>query len=348
MGHEVTIASNSYGDVCTPRDIYLKRGKGKIGGLLHYISLKYLLHTRLKGYDIVAINDPHFTALQPSLLKNLFDRLRKENGSLFYTAMSTDIFFLKMLEDKNSPLRYSEWFINGNPSPWYINNTDRWNNWHNTELQDYQKHFFKNIDGAVAVLYEYYKGLEYALPTHKISYGGIPIVTESIPVKPVGENNKIKILLCRDSNRRLLKGSDILLNGAERILRKYPDKVELNIAENLPYNIFIEELGRNDIILDQVYSYTPATTALLAMAMGKTVISGGESDYYRFINEHSNFPIINASLDIDSLSRQIDQLVTNPGLIGENGRKSIDFVKKHNDSHVVARRFLSFWVSKLK
>ena len=80
-----------------------------------------------------------------------------------------------------------------------------------------------------------------------------------------------------------MKGSDILERAAANIVTKYPDKVELFIAENLPYEVFLEELKKSDIILDQVYSYTPATTALLSMALGKTVVSGGEPEYYNFI-----------------------------------------------------------------
>lgn len=342
-GHNVVVASNGGRWMQTECDLKLKRKEGKLGGLLHYVDVKYLKHKDLKGYDIVAVNDPHFVSLKPSRLKELFDRLRRENGRIFYTAMSTDIYYLKMLEDENSPLRYSEWFVDHKPSKWYLENTAQWNEWHAPDLQNYQKHFFERIDGAVAVLYEYYKGLEYALPKDRIGYGGIPVNTSVMTYEQRDISNRIKILLCRDSARATMKGSEVLLKAAERIKQQYPDKVDLSIAEHLPFNSFIKVVQQSDIVLDQIYSYTPATTALLSMAMGKTVLSGGEKEFYDFIGEKENTPIINAQLNDEDIFKDIEALINNPEIIKEKGSDSRKFVLKHNSDDVVAERFIRFW-----
>ena len=109
----------------------------------------------------------------------------------------------------------------------------------------------------------------------------------------------------------------------------------------------MERLRDADIVLDQLYSYTPATNALLAMAMGKVVVSGGEPEYYDFIGEYDNRPIINAVPDDDeALFRSIEEAVLNPRSLIERGIKSREFAIKHNDADVVAKRFIDFWKSK--
>jgi hypothetical protein len=101
------------------------------------------------------------------------------------------------------------------------------------------------------------------------------------------------------------------------------------------------------VLLDQIYSYTPATNALIAMSRGLNVVSGGEPDFYDFIGEHSNRPIINASTNLDDLTDVLADVVAHPELIAERGRQSRQFVLKHNAANIVAQRYLNFWTSKL-
>ncbi|MCH5241269.1 MAG: hypothetical protein J1F67_02435 [Muribaculaceae bacterium] len=343
LGHNVTIMAPVNYLSSKKVDINIKRKEGKLGGLLFYLKLLTTWHKYLKGYDIVAINDPVFLSLRPERLAPLFKRLKAENGSLFYTAMSHDINYLRMCSDSNSPLKFSEYFIEGKPSPWNLENPQRWKNWFKPELMEYQDYVFENLDGAISVLYEYHKGLEYLYDKSKITYGGIPINTKEIQFVGSPLKSKVRLMLGKDRRRVKVKGSDILEKAARNIIEKYPNDVELFVAENLPYEIFIEEIKKSDVILDQVYSYTPATTALLSMAMGKTVVSGGEPEYYDFIGEKDNHPIINASYNLEKMTRELENVVLDRDFIKNNSIKSRDFVIKHNDSELVAKRFLEQW-----
>lgn len=347
LGQEVTVMAPvnylSSGKV----DINTQRKDGRLGGLAIYLKSTLSWHKYLKGYDIVAINDPVFLSLRPQKLRSIFRRLKNENGAVFYTAMSNDVNYLRMCEDKDSPLRFSEYFINGNPSPWNLENPSRWKNWFKPELVNYQDYVFENLDGAVSVLYEYHKGLEYFYDENKIAYGGIPVNTKEVPFIESPLKSPIRMMLGKDRRRIKMKGTDILEQAANNIVDKYPEDVKLVVAENLPYEVFIEELKKADIVLDQAYSYTPATTALLSMAMGKTVVSGGEPEFYEFINERNNHPIINASFDVEKMTADLERVVTDRDFLINNSLKSREFVEKHNDSEVVAKRFLDFWNKKL-
>lgn len=344
LGCEVVVASDGSRWVNSLRDIDITRTPGKAGGLSHWLRMERLLRSQLSGFDIVAVNDPMFASLRPALTKRLFNLLRKRNGSVFLTSMSTDLPFLDMLQAEDSPLNYSEWFVNGSPSRYYHANTATWKKWHAPQITDYQNYFFDNIDGAVSVLFEYHLGMERRLGLSRAAYGGIPIQTELFqPVALPESPKRIRLFLGRDRTRMLEKGSDMLEMAAKKVVEKYPDRAELIVVENRPYSEFSELLRSAHVVLDQIYSYTPATTALMAMAYGLNVVSGGEPEFYDFIGETDNRPVINAPIEFEPLCSAIEQVVLHPEEIRSRGMRSREFVVKHNDSRVVARRFLDFW-----
>ncbi len=349
LGCDVTVVSDGARWVNCGRDFDISRKPGKLGGLQHFLSLRFgIISHLLNSNDIVAIHDFGFAQLRFKKLKYLFDRLVKNNRSVFLTSMSTDIAFLDMLEAPDTPLAYSEWFVNGKKSRMLESHPEMWDERHAKPLVDFQRYVLSKIDGAVSVLYEYQLGMERTLGADKTAYGGIPIDTDFFaPVELPDNIKKVKLFLGRDRNRKLVKGSDYLETAARRVIEKHPDKAELTIVENKPFDEFTALMKDSHVVLDQIYSYTPATTALMAMSYGLNVVTGGEPDYYDFIGEHDNRPIINAPLEVDELTAVIERIVLNPAEIPQRGRMSREFVVKHNDSRVVAQRFLDFWTKKL-
>lgn len=350
LGCDVTVVSDGCRWMDCDRQITLRRKPGKLGALEYAARIFYgLSGGNLSGYDIVSVHDPHFVDLRPGKIRFFFDMLRRRNRSVFLSAMSTDIAYLDMLEAPDSPLRYSEWFVDGKPSRWMELHRQRWNEWHGRDLVDYQTHFFDNIDGAVSVLYEYQLGMERRLGADRSAYGGIPVDTELYtPVQLPEKIGKVRLFLGRDKSRMVMKGTDLLEAAARAVVERHPDKAELVIVENVPFGEFTELLKSAHVVLDQIYSYTPATTALMAMAYGLNVVSGGEPEYYDFIGEKENRPIINAPTDIEPLTDAIERIVLNPSEIRERGRRSREFVVRHNSCETVAHRFLDFWLSKQK
>lgn len=349
LGCDVTQASDGTGWMNTERQIDITRKPGKLGGLEFYMRLLAgdLRHL-MRGFDIVAVHDLNFVGLRPERLRPLFKRLKRQNGSLFLTAMSTDIAYLDMVSAADSPLRYSEWFVNGRPSRHYLANVKNWESWHAPALTSYQHEALEMLDGAVSVLYEYHLGMVRTLGEERAAYGGLPIDTGLFdPVAIPEKIDKVKIFLGRDRNRKLMKGSDFLELAARAVVNEMPDRAELEIVENIPYSEFVKRLRNGHVVLDQIYSYTPATTALMAMSYGLNAVSGGEPEYYDFIGEADNRPIINAPTELENLTDTLREVVMHPEQIAERGHKSREFVLKHNDTDVVARRFLDFWLGKL-
>ncbi len=345
MGHDVTVASNGSHWMRTGRDIDLRRRlDGKLGGALLWVELNTLLRNRFKGYDVVQVSNPTFLDLRPHRNRSFFDRLRCDNGGVFLSVLATDSYFVEMCCQPDSPLKYSEWQINGRPGPVIHEKKD----WLRPELCDHCQYIYDNIDGAVTALYEYELSARRYLHSEKVAYGGIPIDTTAITPQYINDVPEIVTLfLGRHRHRKAEKGTDRIEVVAQAVVDRYPHKCRLDIVENLPYNEYLKRMRNSHVVLDQLYSYTPATNALLAMSMGLNTLSGGEKEFYDFIGEKELRPIINAIPDDDALYEIIEEVVLNPAAIVTRSREGREFVEKHNDSKVVAQRFIDFWQQKI-
>ncbi len=344
-GHEVVVASDGSGWMNTERTLNLRRPlPGPAGGALLFLRL--LASKRLEGYDVVSLMSPSFITLRPSRLKVIFDRLKARNGKVFLTAAGTDKAFMDMILAKDCPLRYSEYFNadgsqNLRNAQTLINDSE----WQKGEIGEFCEYVYKNVDGVTTALYEYQLAMQRKLPSSRLAYVGIPIDLEA--VKPLQrrliDSGKVNIFLGRHRHRMALKGTDRLEIAARRVADENPEKCQLTIVENLPYAEYLEKLCSADIVLDQIYSPTPATNALLSMAMGQAVVSGAEHEYYDFIGEKNDFPIFNALPDDEQLYELLTKLVKNQELITQAGAAGRDFVCRHNDADLVAQRCLDFW-----
>lgn len=346
MGHEVTVASHGSYWMNTNRDIDISRpSKGKMGGALLWLKLNTLLRNSFKGYDIVQISNPTFLDLRPNRIQEIFNRIKQSNGKVFLSALGTDSYFVEMCCMHNSPLKYSEWQIYGKPGPIINKKAD----WLQPVLSDHCKYIYDNIDGAITALYEYELSVQRVLPSDKIAYGGIPINTRSITPHYIENTPEIVTLfLGRHSYRQAEKGTDIIERVARAVAQKHPSRCRLEIVEDLPYEEYLARMRKSHVVLDQLYSYTPATNSLLAMAMGLNTLSGGEKEFYDFIGEYELRPIINATPNEDILFNTLEDVVLNPQLIAQRSREGRMFVEKHNDSKVVAQRFIDFWQQKMQ
>ncbi|MDE6306745.1 MAG: glycosyltransferase family 1 protein [Muribaculaceae bacterium] len=349
MGHDVTVASDGCRWMDTARQIDLSRPlQGKAGGALLWLRLRTLLARDLRGYDVVAVNNPVFVDLQPHRVMSLFRWLKRNNGSVFLTAMGTDSPYVRMCVAEDSPLRYNEFRINGCRSPFASAHPETEEAWLRMPLSDHCRRIYDGIDGAVSALYEYHLAIQRVLPPEKVAYGGIPVdladvrrtVSDEVP-------ERVTLFLGRHSDRMLEKGTDRMEAAARAIVGEMPGRCRLEIVENQPYARYQELLGNAHVMLDQLYSYTPATNALLGMARGMTVVTGAEPEYYDFIGERINRPIINAVPDDAVLADQLRTIVSQPDMIPRRAESGRRFVTQHNSTEAVAGRFVDFWMRRL-
>ncbi len=343
LGHDVTVASNGSRWMATERNIDLRRRPGKLGGLLLWTRLSTVLASRLKGFDVVQISNPIFVEQKPHRVRTLFDRLRRDNGRIFLTALGTDTAYVDMCMSPKSPLRYSEWSIDGHPTPFFTSPEGLDHaKWLVNPLADHARYIYDNVDGVVSALYEYHRAMQSVIDEDRLAYAGIPVDTASIPFVPPTYDGDgcLNILAPYHPGREGEKGTDVLYRVAQKVANTHVDRVT-----GLKYSDFVDRLKASDVVLDQLYSYTPATTALVAMAMGKTVVTGAEADFEDYIGDR--VPAINVDpANPERLKADIERLCV-PYMLQRRAEEARQFVERNNDMKVVADRFLDFWNTRL-
>ena len=344
-GHKVVVASDGNRWMDTERDIDLGRiFDNKLGGALLWIKTLRLLQTSLAGFDIVSISNPTFPFLKPSRMQRVLKLLKKNNRHLFVNALGPDSFYVDSCLNNRSNLRYSEWFVEGKPTEFYLKNNREIQNWNDPPLKSLYYDLYCSSVGTTTILYEYDRIWKTFLEDESIGYTGIPIDTEAIkPLSLPDKPEKVKLFLGYKREHMLEKGTDRIMAAAKRVAEKYPDKCSLEIVENIPYKEYLDRMKNAHVVLDQLYSYTPATNALLAMAYGLNTLSGGEQEFYDFIGEQELRPVINAVPDDETLFAILVDVINHPERIKVRGLQGREFVERHHNLEFIADRYLEFW-----
>ena len=345
LGHTAVVASNGSHWMDTSRDIDLKRGPGKLGALRYVLDVLRAL-PQMRGFDVVVTCGHIFLDLKPGKVRRVFDWLKRHNRCMVLGALGTDYVYYHACHDGKT-YRYSDFMVGDNPSPYALSSeyqTKHENNWKLPLMREHSEHILNNIDGAISCLWEYHECYK-PLLGDRLAYGGIPIDTKYVEPRTLDrEPEKVKFFIGIQRDRNILKGTDQLLEAAQRTVDRYPNLCKLKVVENIPYEEYVKLLNESHVLLDQLYSYTPATNALLAMARGLVAVSGAEPEYYDLIGEHENQPIINVSPLIEGdIDAKLEWIVQNKHLLPDLSRRSREFVEKHNESHVVAKRHLEFY-----
>ena len=340
LGHQVTVLSNGDFWKNYPRDIDLVRKPGKLGGILYIAKLLTIVH-KLRGYDIVQLINPMLLELKAERIFSIYRYLRKHNKKVILGGFGMDYYWVHVCcQDK--PLRYSDFNIGDK----LRNNADALKErkeWLGTTKERLNRMIAEDCDGIITGLYEYWACYYPNFP-RKTTFIPFPIrsyahtadISYAIP-------QKIKLFIGINKLRSEYKGTDIMLKAAQTIAEKYPEKVELRVAESLPFKQYVEMMNGSDAILDQLYSYTPSMNPLEAMARGIICIGGGEPENYEIIHETQLKPILNVLPTYESVYQQLEQLVLHPERIPQLKKESIEYINKHHDYMKVAKKYEEYY-----
>ncbi|MGI6243042.1 MAG: glycosyltransferase [Prevotella sp.] len=340
LGHEVTIASNGDFWKNYPRDINLDRKPGKMGGarLLKDIFMNL---SRLKGYDVVQLINPMFVELKAKRNYTLYRWLRKHNGKVFMGAFGMDYYWVNE-NITRKPLRYSD-FNFGDTLRETPDAIKERKDWIGTTKEKLNKYIANDCDGIICGLYEYWACYQPLFP-NKTCFIPFPIKPKiGIRQKQIAVSKPLNLFIGISKKRSEYKGTDIMLAAAKAVSYKYPGRLNLIIAEGVPFTQYVGMMSKADVILDQLYSYTPAMNALEAMSQGIVCIGGGEPENYEIIGEHDLRPIINVKPTYESVFHEIEQLVLNPQQIVKLKHQSIEYIRRHHDYIKVAEQYVSVY-----
>lgn len=355
LGHQVVVASDGDGWKDYPRDVDLNRPSlNKWHSIFWWMRMRRTFHT-FRDYDVVQLINPAFLSLCAERILPYYKYLRKHNGKVFLGAFGMDHYFVKASIDCHT-FRYGDFNI-GDTLRSFPDN-DVWiTDWLKGEKGKLNQIIANDCDGIIAGLYEYYASYQSDFSS-KLTFIPFPIRISSLDEEAVSPVTRASFdRLQKDSTapvrffvgiqrlRSAYKGTDIMLHALQRVKQRYPELTEIIKVESVPFAQYVQLMEGCHVILDQLYSYTPAMNALEAMAHGLVVVGGGEPENYEVLGEEELRPIINVLPDEEHIYQSLCRLVEQRHLLPRLSHQSVEYIRRHHDYVRVAQRYLDFWRS---
>lgn len=339
LGHEVTVLSDGDSWKNYPRDLDLKRVSYNHLDGLHYLIRLIRLLPHLRGFDVVQLINPMFLEIKAERILPIYKYLRRNNKRVFLGAYGMDRYWVMAGCDGKS-FRYSD-FNFGNQLRESAEITQWKNEWLLGSKGVLNQYIAEDCDGIIAGLYEYWKSY-YPHFSNKTTFIPFPINPNEItPIHPRNDG-KVRCFIGIQKYRNAYKGTDIMLRALENIARRYPN-CEIVKVESVPFAQYQDMMNDSDLLLDQLYSYTPAMNGLLAMAKGLVLVGGGEPEAYDLLGEKTIRPIINVQPDQEDVEQKLAQIMEHPEIIPTLSEMSRKYIQKHHNYIQVAQSYINFW-----
>ncbi len=337
LGHSVTVVSNGDFWKNYPRDIDVARHDGRLGGMRLLLRL-YRLLPRLRGYDVVQLINPMFFELRAERLFRFYRYLRRHNRVVVLGAFGMDYYWVSECTHR-MPLRYSD-FNFGTQLRTDEAALKEQRDWLGTAKERLNRMIAADSDAIVTGLYEYQVCYEANFP-QKTQFIPFPIKPDLTVAPQV--HSPLRIFVGISRGRSEYKGTDVMLRAAQAVARQHPDTVELQTVEGVPFDDYRKMVADSDVLLDQLYSYTPAMNALMAMSKGVVVVGGGEPENYEILGETELRPIVNVEPSYDSVLQALTLLVAQPQQVAEKKQQSIDYIMRHHHYVSVAQKYVALY-----
>ena len=301
----------------------------------------YLLLPKFNGYDHVQLINSDALETYPFLARILYKKLfsKIKNRSLLICGDETPIVDYLFKKEMNYSIL----------TPYFENNSLEKKFQFPLKYRkiSYRKTFnwlAKNCQKIIT------SDLDYEIPMQKMGFQTTfianPINIDKIEYLPLTIERKISIFLGINRLSYLKKGIKNFEKALTSIQEKYTDKVEIIVTENIPYHDYISIYNKAHILLDQVYAYDQGYNALEAMAKGKVVFTGAESEFLAHYNLQEDEVCINALPDENDIVAKLSYLIEHPEKIKEISKNARKFIEKEHDYKLVAKKYLAIWSEK--
>ena len=356
LGHEVTIVGcgdkfkkfpvdySIYARICNDNKIanFLFKGIRKVINLdLEKIEKAirfYLLLPKLKGFNHVQLINSDALETYPILSRFLYKKLFKKikSRSLLICGDETPIVDYWFQNE----LKYSVL------TPYFEDNSleSQFQFPLKYRKKSYRKTFEWLNENCQKIITS---DLDYEIPMQKMGFETTfipnPINTDKITFQNIEIEDKIVIFLGINRLSYIKKGINYFEKALEIIQKKYADKVEIIITENLPYNEYILQYNKAHVLLDQVFAYDQGYNALEAMAKGKVVFTGAETEFLNQYNVHEDEVCSNALPNENEIATKLSFLIEHPEKISKISKNARKFIEKEHDYRVIAKKYLGCW-----
>ena len=356
LGHEVTIVGcgdkfkkfpvdySIYARICNDNKIanFLFKGIRKVINLdLEKIEKAirfYLLLPKLKGFNHVQLINSDALETYPILSRFLYKKLFKKikSRSLLICGDETPIVDYWFQNE----LKYSVL------TPYFEDNSleSQFQFPLKYRKKSYRKTFEWLNENCQKIITS---DLDYEIPMQKMGFETTfipnPINIDKIAFQNTEIKDKIVILLGINRLSYIKKGIIYFEKALEIIRERYADEIEIIVTENLPYNDYILQYNKATILLDQVFAYDQGYNALEAMAKGKVVFTGAETEFLNQYQLQEDEVCINALPDENQIAAKISFLIEHPEKIMKISKNARNFVEKEHDYKTIAAKYLTCW-----
>ncbi|TRX32432.1 glycosyltransferase family 4 protein [Flavobacterium sp. ZT3R18] len=354
LGHTVTIIANGDGFKNYPVDLSTKArwSESKLGNIPRQIifrltnfdiskiehGIRFYLHlNECKNFDVVQLINESPIQTLPFMERFLLKKIFKRNKKTYLLCCGVDYTIAKYMIQKTP--RYSimnPYFENPKLIPEYRYILD----YLKPSKQKTHQLVYNNIKGVIA------SDLDYYLPllNHPKFLGLVPNPISIKDKNHLKTENNSPIIIFLGINRGTYnkKGIQYFEKALNIIEHQFPSKVKIITVEDIPYQEYITLYDQAHILLDQVYAYDQGYNALEAMAKGKVVFTGAESEFMERYNLTERVAI-NALPDTNYLVNKLSFLIENPEEITAIGKRARAFIEKEHDYIKIAERYLEVW-----
>lgn len=356
LGHEVIIVGcgdkfkklpvdySIYAQICNENKIanFLFRGFRKVIGLdfekIEKAIRFYLILPDLKDIHHVQLINSDALETYPFISRLLYKKLFKKVKSRSLLICGDETPIVDYLFKKE--LKYSVL------TPYFENNSI------DTEFQFSLKYRKKSYRKTFDWLSKKCQNLitsdlDYEIPMQKMGFQTTfipnPINTTLIPFQNLEIKDKIIIFLGINRLSYAKKGINYFEKALEIIQNKYINKVEIITTENLPYDEYILKYNKAHILLDQVFAYDQGYNALTAMAKGKVVFTGAESEFLNHYQLQEDEVCINALPDENEITAKLSYLIERPEQLSKISKSAREFIEKEHNYKIIAQKYLACW-----
>ena len=329
-GHSVDLASDGDGFKGIFGNIPLPKPKSRSIWDRQIYRMKYYEFIQsIKGYDVVQLINVDVLIRKKFPYKKALKSLKENNKKVFLLAAGSDAFYWQKSRQK---LRYGPF----DDELKYDAKKKR--NSHQTKnAYKFNEYIAQNVDGIIPIMYEYaigYQDLPNIRPTIPL-----PIDIESIKHLPISAKPKISVW--HGVTRYGFKGTRHIEKAFRLINQNHGKNFNCKIHTSMPLQEYLRNLKSQDIIVDQVNSYSYGMNAIYAAAFGRVVLSGAEPECLRELGVKS-CPIVNVipnAIDIQEALIELEQ----KNKLQEIGYASRRYIEETHCCKKVARKYLDEW-----
>lgn len=312
-------------------DLHFRQTSGTLRGdprvFASQLASQLRLLPKLAGYDVVQFISPKFFYWR--LQEAILPILRRANGTVVMVNVSCSSEFNRFMRTQPySPCAECKRFdLLGGACPW-----------EREDERAFEERMYRGVDAVVASHFSYHEPLQrLGLPTPVFH---VPLPLDLAQITPRYPRATGRLRVYYGETRHGAKGGLHIKPALERLAATHPNDVEVLQSQRLSFADYQRMLDDIDVLIDQANSEGMGMNALYAMARGKVALTGVEQSEMSLLGERpDDVPAVNILPNADDIYRKLVRLVEDRAATVERGRRSVEFIRRHHASDVVAARY---------